>query len=87
MIARTLKGSLKCCWQPLRRLPAAGEGAAISHGPDATAAHSTPTGPNDLGYRVGRFILFAKLLHWRAAMLTHSDASEWWARFRQAEGR
>jgi hypothetical protein len=42
----------------------------------------------DLGFRVGRFILFAKLPAWRAPMITHKDSQEWWARFQaSSEGR
>jgi hypothetical protein len=55
-------------------------------------AHSRLTHYNrdeyDLGFRVGRFILFAKLPAWRAPMVTHKDAQEWWTRFQVSpEGR
>ena len=68
-----------------------GEGAsdaAMGRGFADSRSQHTDRAEYDLGYRVGRFILFAKLPHWRAPMLTHSDASERWARFQYSpEGR
>lgn len=35
----------------------------------------------DLGFRVGRFLLYKGLPKWRAPMLTHTDAAGLWAEF------
>ncbi len=35
----------------------------------------------DLGWRVGRFVLYAAVPAWRDGMLTHADAAMWWQRF------
>lgn len=42
----------------------------------------------DLGYRVGRYVLFAAVPAWRAGMLRHDDAAAYWSRFlRSRESR
>lgn len=36
----------------------------------------------DLGFRVGRFVLYRNLPAWRAPMLSHVDAADLWAAFK-----
>lgn len=48
----------------------------------ATRASYDDRDEYNLGFRVGRFILFAKLPKWQAPMLTHADAADWWERFK-----